>query len=331
MRSAGVPPGWLDRNALFQHIRAAGLKIDDSTLDEFQKQGLMLPPLRASRGRYGNPGYWSPQQAELLRSLCLSSQRKGAKSVATRCILPVWVWVYWGDEHGITLEQVQHIMHTWTQRMQRGLSRDQAHQLATDIVAQVGNAPEGGIQRAKRELTDLLSRPDVDPEQLLESLAHIFDPGKRPNGPHNLPIIPEAIAFQIQSLYHGIQILAQGQLLAPGLWLWARHMLLQQLASYGQQQPSYFQEVQGTSVASLYSEETVITRLLFTCSDLAMTLGAALLFPTKAHLPEQHRHEVWEQRVIAAYVTATPMLSPLWVPGSTLIRSLAIEENVTLA
>jgi len=331
MRSAEVPPDWLDKKALFQLVRAAGLKIDDSTLDEFQKQGLMLPPLRASRGRYGNPGYWSPQQAELLRSLCLSVQRKGAKSVAARCILPVWVWVYWGDEHGVTLEQVQHIMQTWAQRMQRGLSRDQAHQLATDIVAQVGNAPAGGIQRAKRELTDLLSRPDVDSGQILETLAHVFDPGKQPNGPHALPIIPEAVAFWVQSLYHGIHILAKGQSLAPGLWWWARHMLLQQLASYDQQQPSYLQEVRGTSFASLYTEETVVTRFLFTCADLALTLGSAFLFSTKVHLPEWHRHEVWEQRVIAAHVTTRPVLSPLWVPGNALIRSLAVEEHMTLS
>ncbi|HEU5382411.1 MAG TPA: hypothetical protein VFV38_43925, partial [Ktedonobacteraceae bacterium] len=138
MRATGAPPNWLDKRTLFQHVRAAGLKIDDITLDEFQKQGLMRPPLRASRGRYGNPGYWSPQQADLLRSLCLACQRKGAKSVAARCILPVWVWLYWGDEHGITLEQVQHIMFTWAQRMQHGLSRDEAHQLATDLVAHVG-------------------------------------------------------------------------------------------------------------------------------------------------------------------------------------------------
>ncbi|HEU5383327.1 MAG TPA: hypothetical protein VFV38_48620, partial [Ktedonobacteraceae bacterium] len=48
-------------------------------------------------------------------------------------------WLYWGDEHGITLEQVQHIMFTWAQRMQHGLSRDEAHQLATDLVAHVGD------------------------------------------------------------------------------------------------------------------------------------------------------------------------------------------------
>lgn len=203
MRSTGAPPNWLDKRALFQHVRAAGLKIDDITLDEFQKQGLMRPPLRASRGRYGNPGYWSPQQADLLRSLCLASQRKGAKSVAARCILPVWVWLYWGDEQGITLEQVQHVMFTWAQRMQYGLSRDEAHQLATNLVAHVGNAPEGGIQRARRELTDLLSRPDADPKQLLESLAHVFDPGKPPNGPHGLPIRPEADESQLDRTIGG--------------------------------------------------------------------------------------------------------------------------------
>lgn len=332
MRATKAPADFRDKRELFQYIRNAGLKVDESMLEEFQKQGLMRPPLRASCGRYGNPGYWSPQQAELLLSLCLATQHKGATTVVSRCLLPIWVWVYWGDDHGITLEQVQHVMQTWAQRMRRGLSRDQARQLATNLIIQVGNAPKGGIQRAHRELTELLSQPYPDPEDLLESLSHVFDPGKRPNGPYALSIVPEAITAYLQALFHGIHILAKGQSLAPGLWFWARHTLLQQLAEYNQQQPSYQQEIQGTPIAPLYATETLVTLHQTVCSDLAMMLGMALLFPSPPHLPAQLRHESWEKQVTSAHMSATITFSPLWLPEKkTLLRGLDIEETITFS
>jgi hypothetical protein len=94
----------LEKRELFASIRGCGLKIDDSLLHEFQEQGMMLPPRRRGKGRgKGNPGLWTLQQRNLLYSLCRLQQR-GIRHIGQRCNLPVWIWLYWGDEYGVGLQ-----------------------------------------------------------------------------------------------------------------------------------------------------------------------------------------------------------------------------------
>ena len=88
--------------------------IFESPLEEFQKQGLMLPPQRRGKGRgKGVPGLWTAQQADLLRTLCMFRDKHKIHKVAVRCNIPVWVWLYWGDEWSVTLDQVKRVMKKW--------------------------------------------------------------------------------------------------------------------------------------------------------------------------------------------------------------------------
>ena len=71
---------FFDKKKLYAYVRSYGFTIDDSLLEEFQKQGLMLPPQRRGKGRAkGVSGLWTRQQADLLRTLCMPT------NCATRC------------------------------------------------------------------------------------------------------------------------------------------------------------------------------------------------------------------------------------------------------
>jgi hypothetical protein len=341
---SAVPADWLDKKALFQFVRERGLRIDDSVLEDFQKQGLMPPPVRASRGRHGNPGFWSPQQAAYLACLCLVSQRKGVRRVENRCTIPVWVWVYWGEDYGVSLSLVRQAMQTWAKRRQVASSQNQVHQDARKLVTQVGNAPKGGLRQARTELAELLSTRDFPTLARVEdSLAYVFDPAKQPLGPAALPLTPKVLGQQLQATWRGIQALTMPQVLPDSLWWWGRHVLLQGLHEYAKEQPGYASEVMGTPVESLFSPETAITTLPEICQDLATILGGGLIrldilsqhasqMPPKssaiATLPEVDRPDRWLREVTNALVHTTPVSSPLWTPGGAWLSALKICEEV---
>ena len=125
MSTLWTPEPEFNKEELFASMRAQGLHIDDGLLQEFQEQGLMLHPRRRGRGRArGNPGVWTRHQRDLLQSLCHARERQGMHSIALRCNLPVWVWLYWGDHYGIPLEQVRRVMKTWAIRQESFRSRN---------------------------------------------------------------------------------------------------------------------------------------------------------------------------------------------------------------
>ncbi|GAC1634333.1 MAG: hypothetical protein NVS4B9_27090 [Ktedonobacteraceae bacterium] len=100
MEASSLHQPVLEKKELFAYIRACGLQIDDSLLQEFQEQGVMLPAVeRRGRGRAkGNRGLWTLQQRDLLRTLCMMREKQNIHSVAQHCNLIAWIWLYWGDE-----------------------------------------------------------------------------------------------------------------------------------------------------------------------------------------------------------------------------------------
>ncbi len=81
MSKLWTPEPEFDKKELFASIEAEGLHINDSLLQELQEQGLMLLRRRRSKGRDGSdPGVWTQQQRDLLRSLCHARERQGMHS-----------------------------------------------------------------------------------------------------------------------------------------------------------------------------------------------------------------------------------------------------------
>ncbi len=323
---------WFTKKEMFHYIHSQGLRVDDSFLEALQKQGLMLPPSdRKGKGRgKGNPGLWSGHQVELLKSLCHLRDQRKLHSVAARCNLPVWVWLYWGEDYGITLEQVRHVMITWAKRVQ-SLSHESAQRSAHHLVDLVANHDTGGRRQAQQELTEQLYDGEDDADALYGSLARAFDPIRPANGPQELPVVPHLIVDMIRARRVAIKALVNHQHLPDMHWLWARHSHLWALQGYLRDLPGYAREVAGTPVASLFSEETLETLFPRTCVDLASVLGVGLLYPEMSHLPFHLRLEFWQRSVRAARVQAKIVVSPLIVPNSARPTSLEIHETIESA
>lgn len=330
MSKLWTPEPEFTKEELFASIEAEGLHINDSLLQEFQEQGLMLPCRRKSKGRDGSdPGVWTQQQRDLLRSLCHARERQGMHSVALRCNLPVWVWLYWGDSYGVTLEQVKQVMKSWAARQAKH-SLEETRQSARRVVQEIANAPAGGKRRAVNEVADLFYEGRFTAQDLSDSLHHVFDQQKKPNGPHDIPFTPEAAGEFFRLRWEAIARLRDGQDLPDIYWQWARFFHLHGLSQYLQEQPKYAQETAGGPVEHLFSPETITSLYTSSCVDLAMILSIGLRYPDPPRLPEWLRLAYWKRCVKSATCSTRQVFSPLVLPGGPRLLSLAITGMVTL-
>ena len=302
------------KEEVFAYIRSFGLHINDSLLQEFQEQGVMTAPRRRGRGRAkGNPGVWTLQQRNLLYSLCHARERQGLRSVAQRCNLPVWVWLYWGDEYGVTLDLVRRAMRTWASHQQH-ISLKESHKGARLLVEQVGNQHDGGKQQAVRKITDLFYEGRYAERVLSDSLHLVYDPNKKPNGPSDIPFTPEDINGLLRVRKEAVDLLAHGQDLPAIDWQWARFFHMHRLVEYMKEQPRYAEEAAGSPVASLFPQETMERLVVSTCVNLATVLYIGFLCPCPTNLPEQLRLDYWRRQVKSATLTSRQVVSPLVLP-----------------
>jgi hypothetical protein len=330
MSKLWTPEPEFDKEELFAFIEEAGLHINDSLLQEFQEQGLMLPRRRRFRGRDGSdPGVWTQQQRDLLRSLCHARERQGMHSIALRCNLPVWVWLYWGDKYGVTLKQVKRVMKTWAIRQERP-PLEESRQAARRVVQEVANLPAGGRRKAINEVTKWFYGGHFTAQNLSDSLHHVFDRQEKPNGPHDIPLTPEGVGEIFRVRREAVTRLAQGQELPDIYWQWARFFHLHGLSQYLQERPGFASETAGGPVAHLFSPETIESFYTSSCVDLAMVLYIGLLYPDPPNLPEWLRLGYWRRSVKSATLTVRQVISPLALPDGSRSMHLAITGTVTL-
>lgn len=321
---------FFDKKELYAYVRSYGFTIDDSLLEEFQKQGLMLSPQRRGKGRAkGVPGLWSHQQADLLRSLCMMREKHKIRQVAQRCNLPTWVWLYWGDEWGVTLDQVKRVMKTWAKH-QRFPSQDRSKQSAKELVNEVANRRDGGKQRAVSDVADILYQRISTPQAIGDSLHHVFDSAKPANGPHDIPVLPESMSLYVEMLMEAINALVNDQEISSVHWEWARCFHLTGLSQYAKEEQRYAHEMVGSPVEQVFSVETVESLWSSACNDVAVVLGLGLRYPSVPGLPEKLRLDIWKKRVKSAMVTSKQVISPLILPDGSHPQSLQIIETVTL-
>jgi hypothetical protein len=321
---------FFDKKELYAYVRSFGYTIDDSLLEEFQKQGVMPPPQRRSKGRArGVAGLWTRQQADLLRTLCMMRDKHKIYQVAPRCNLPVWVWLYWGDEWGVTLEQVKRVMKTWAKSRQYS-SRARSKLSAKELVKEVANRRDGGKQQATHELADMLYQGTSTPQAINDSLYHVFDATEPANGPHDIPVKPETVSGYVELLMEAIDALLDDREIPDVHWQWARCFHLAGMSQYAIEQRRYAHETVGSPVEQMFSVESIESLWSSACEDLAAVLGLGLKYPSVPGFPETLRLDVWMKRVKSAVVTSKQVVSPLILPDGSHPQSLQIIVTVTL-
>ncbi len=138
----------------------------DRLITDWVEIGLLDHPHKPGlgRGAGSQPGTWPASQLKLFLALW---GKKPEATIAHLCNIPVYLWLFWGDEFA-PLTQVRRAMNSWLTRLKHVPIRA-ADDAAAHILSIV---EEGRSSRAKRDfLSDALRAEPLDLEQARSQLV----------------------------------------------------------------------------------------------------------------------------------------------------------------
>jgi hypothetical protein len=159
--------------------REAGLgAVSARLVTDWESKGLLDRPERKSHGKGGGRGaayVWPDNQRDLF--LTLLAKRSSVKSIAGLCVIPVGIWLYWGDDW-VPLRQVKVALQTWWKRAGR-TGWDDTLDSARLVVKTM--APPGTPRAITTELRELIAgalEEGVFPrEAITELIQQLLDRG----------------------------------------------------------------------------------------------------------------------------------------------------------
>lgn len=232
---------------------------------------LLDKPHKPGRGRGAgaHPGTWPYAQMQLFRTLW---GRRPADTIADLCNIPVYLWLYWGDDY-VPLRQVGKVMNTWL-----ALVRHVPARAADDAAAHIlGIIAEGRPTRARRDLlAQALKAEPIDVEQARSQLvtrSRAMAPVVDPASGRTVDVDPELLARFVEG-----RAAAEKQLgkLPDYLFEWARFFNLYTEGEYQRDQPVLAADSRHGRLFPRRHVEDTIKRA---CANLLTLLGAALAIP----------------------------------------------------
>jgi hypothetical protein len=253
------------RQDLLRRANAIRPGASDRLITDWIGLGLLDHPYKPGRGRAAGsyPGTWPETQMTLF--VTLWQKRPDVSSIASLCNIPVYTWVYWGDDY-IPLRQVRRVMGTWLDRAEK-VSGPAADGAAAHILRIVEN---GRPSRAKRDLLAQAlkgRKPDLD--QIHAELTHIRTPRNTIalDSGRIVDVDGERVAGQLIG-----RIVAADQIstLEPYLFEWARFFLISAAAEYAIDQPELAKDSRHGWLFTERQHENLATDA---CANLLAALG----------------------------------------------------------
>jgi hypothetical protein len=273
-------------------------------ITDWVELGLLDRPDRRWLGRAQGSaaGTWLEAQRQLF--LALLGKRREVKHIAPLCNIPVWLWLFWGDEYA-PLRQVRRALETWggVRGGTKGLSWAKARASARQQVEQWGSS----LARPKdrKALVDALSKiiykQQLDFDTLVPLLERVFDPTHtgQPRGPLGAPVTPADYALLIRVR---LETLAQLDALDDSLFEWARFMYLTMLPQYLQDQPQFAADPE---LGKLFTRPDINELVNNACTSLIATIGLARAVPTSASSSSLENPKTWVDNRLRATITHT--------------------------
>lgn len=157
-----------------------GHPVSDRLLDEWVKAGLIDQPRRRGLGRgRGIEATWPESQLRLFRTVLGKKYSDRVKRIPTLCNIPVFIWLYWGEEF-VPTRQVRRALGTWSGAHRRGSMRA-AMYTARQVAAQF-DSPQARPQD-RNKLIEAIARVGMrgrigeeERDELRRAFLRVFDP-----------------------------------------------------------------------------------------------------------------------------------------------------------
>jgi hypothetical protein len=220
------------RKQLIEEAEIVGFSPTSRLVTDWVSLGLIDRPDRHGLGRgKGTSATWPDNQRQLF--LILLDKRRDVTEIATLCTIPVFVWLWWGDDY-ISRRQALRALTTWSgANAQRSWRR--SRWTAVQLLERLGSPDASRIDR--EHLIELVARAGYsgtfDREATEEALRRVIDPAGngRTVGPRGLQFTPEAYCFLTEARLLAVDALRE-QTVEPVALEWARAEYIQTRQEY---------------------------------------------------------------------------------------------------
>lgn len=108
---------YYDKQTIFAWVQAGRFEATPSLFEDWIEKGIAGKAIERKYPGKGSIALWSDKQVELFLTALRHRQHFHA-SIAHLCNLPVWSWLYFGEQiTDVPLTQVQTAMNTWVKDM----------------------------------------------------------------------------------------------------------------------------------------------------------------------------------------------------------------------
>ncbi len=241
---------------------------------DWVQRGLIDRPTKSGLGKGGGRGTSKGKWSEFQRDLFLrevEQHHAGARRIATLCNLPVFVWLWWGDDW-VPLRQVMRAMDTY-RRAYRKSSANAGRITGTEVARDLGNP--GGSRHERRLRQDFIQAvaemsptgriTDAQRAELVRLAERVFDAELLAS-----PFAKGLAAGYVQLIEARLIAIERLPHLAALDYYWERHVYVMTRAESGQEFPRLAED---PAVAKRFRPPTLDEVANRACIDLLTTIG----------------------------------------------------------
>ena len=276
----------------------------------------------------GSVASWSPQQFVLFQLLIAQKQAFPCESNAPYCNLPVWRWLYWGDQSDVGLEQVKRALRTWQHWYQRKSQKKRSvRKHVRELVAMTASRHAMATRALINDLTDMATTGEsFDEATLQEIFALIIDPKGtgEARGPQGREFTPEQLSRRIS-----LQALAAQLDLASlpnPVWELARVGLLLVRQRYQLAQSEWESAADAAHERCL--PRVSLRALIDSSCFLLLYMLAILQRGPHPSVQENLQPRAWSTDAVRASMKTEPVSTSLLLPNGLSILHLQIEVTL---
>jgi hypothetical protein len=317
---------------MLAYAQVLGCSLSAWTFRDWIKVGLLgAAKAHAWPGRghgSGSVARWSPQQYVLFQLLVAQKQAFPSESNAPYCNLPVWRWLYWGDQSDVGLEQVKRALRTWQHWYQRNSQKKRSvRKHVRELVSMTASRHAIGTRALINDLTDMATTEEsLDEATLREIFALIIDPKGtgEARGPQGREFTPEQLSRRIslQALAAQLDL----TVLPDPFWELARVGLLLVRQHYQLAQAEW--ESAADAVHEHCLPRASLRALLDSSCFLLLYLLAILQRGPHPSLQENLQPRAWVTGAARASIKTEPVPTSLLLPNGFPILRLQIEVTL---
>lgn len=270
-------PGTIDD--LVADAAEAGHQVGARLIRDWTQHGLLDSPRRrpAGKGHGSKAALYTANQRSLF--LTLLSKRGETGSIRSLARIPVFIWLYWGDDH-IPLRQARRAFMTWLGDP-RASNKQRARTSARAVLEQLThpNASEGAKRQLLNMLVDIAYTGRADTGALEQAIRAVFEPGdspiRRAVGHPDAALTTESTINLIRARMAAYQHLADGAVTDED-FVQAREEHRLHTLAYQQEQPLLAAHAPA-SHSNMYEALDTHTLLNRCCDHLLLILGLKIL------------------------------------------------------